>query len=67
MAELPRSVDGDIFEHRILPALTTIRETLSCSIPEALDVFNDRYQELRRDRPAEFTLDPDEYGRGFYS
>ncbi|SEL32750.1 hypothetical protein [Streptacidiphilus jiangxiensis] len=67
MVELPESVDRDILGHRILPALTTIRETLGCSIPEALDTFNERYKVLRRNRPAEFTVGPDEYGRGFFS
>ncbi|MBY8880760.1 hypothetical protein [Actinacidiphila acidipaludis] len=67
MAELPASVDRDILTRRIIPALVTIRETLGCSIPEALDVFQIRYDELRRDRPADFTVGPEEYGEGFYS
>lgn len=67
MSEPPASVDRDILEHRILFALKTIRETLTCSIPEATAVFAGRYEELRRDRPDEFTVTPENYGRGFYS
>lgn len=32
-----------------------------------LDVFAERYEELRRDRPDDFTVSPEEYGRCFYS
>lgn len=67
MTELPESVDRDILDHRILFALRTIRDTLGCSIPEAIDVFAARYEELRRDRPDDFAVGPEEYGRGFYS
>jgi len=67
MEQLPESVDREILEHRIIPALVTIRETLGCTLHQALDVFAERYEELRRDRPDDFTLSRDEYGRGFYS
>jgi hypothetical protein len=67
MAEPPESVDHDILNHRILFALREIRETLGCSIPEAIDVFAARYEKLREERPADFTVGPEEYGRGFYS
>ncbi|MGW3044898.1 hypothetical protein ACWC9T_33775 [Kitasatospora sp. NPDC001159] len=42
-------------------------ELLRRADPQALDVFADRYELLRRARPNEFTLSPEEYGRGFYS
>ncbi|MFC9672666.1 hypothetical protein [Streptomyces sp. NPDC056949] len=67
MTALPTSVDRDILEHRIMFAIRTIRETLSCTIHEAIDVFAARYEELRRACPNAFTVGPDEYGRGFYS
>ncbi|MER5402275.1 hypothetical protein [Streptomyces sp. NPDC002599] len=47
-------------------ALRTIRETLGCTVHEAIDVFAARYEELRRDRPDNFTVGPEEYGGGFY-
>ncbi|MGW4562318.1 hypothetical protein ACWEN3_07885 [Streptomyces sp. NPDC004561] len=67
MTALPASVDRDILDHRILFAVRTIRETLGCTIHEAIDVFAVRYEELRRDRPGDFVVGPEEYGRGFYS
>ncbi|WP_269857964.1 hypothetical protein [Streptomyces sp. RPT161] len=67
MTELPARVDRDILGHRILFALRTIRDTLDCSIPEAIDIFAARYEELRRDRTDDFAVGPEEYGQGFYS
>ncbi|MBW8706851.1 hypothetical protein MBT84_45205 [Streptomyces sp. MBT84] len=60
-------MDRDILDHRILFAIRVIRETLSCTIHEAIDVFVVRYEELRRDCPDDFTVGPEEYGQGFYS
>ncbi|MFJ7911426.1 hypothetical protein [Kitasatospora sp. NPDC096204] len=67
MEQLPESVDRDILEHRTFFALKAIREARNCTLHEALDVFVERYEELRRDRPDDFTLPREEYGRGFYS
>ncbi|MFG2949844.1 hypothetical protein [Streptomyces adustus] len=67
MSALPASVDRDILDHRIMFAIIAIREALGCTIHEAIDVFAARYEELRRDRPDDFAVAPDEYGRGFYS
>ncbi|NEA76192.1 hypothetical protein [Streptomyces sp. SID13588] len=67
MSRLPASVDHDILERRIISALVAIRDATGCSIHEAIDVFAVRYDELRRDRPDDFAVGPDEYGRGFYS
>jgi len=67
MNELPESVDRNIVEHRIVYALKTIREALDCTLHEALDVFSERYEELRRDRPDDFHLSREDYGRDFYS
>lgn len=64
---LPASVERDILDHRIMFAITAIREALGCTIYEAIDVFAARNEELRRDRPDDFTVAPEEYGRGFYS
>ncbi|MFJ9148492.1 hypothetical protein ACIRP7_10510 [Streptomyces sp. NPDC102270] len=65
MTALPASVDRDILDHRIIVAITAIRETRGCTIHEAIDVFAARYEELRRDRPDDFSVRPEEYGRGF--
>ncbi|REE57741.1 hypothetical protein BX257_0113 [Streptomyces sp. 3212.3] len=54
-------VDRHILDHRILFAIRVIRETLSCTIHEAIDVFVVRYEELRRDCPDDFTVGPEEY------
>ncbi|WP_217181748.1 hypothetical protein [Streptomyces sp. AC495_CC817] len=67
MTELPASIDRDILDHRIIFALKAIRETMGCTLHEAIDVFAVRYEELRRDCPDDFTVGPEEYGRGFYS
>ncbi|WP_369383233.1 hypothetical protein [Streptomyces sp. cg36] len=67
MEPLPAGVDRDILEERIIFALTTIRATQGCTLHQALDVFAQRYEELRRDRPDDFHLSRDEYGRGFHS
>jgi hypothetical protein len=32
-----------------------------------LDIFAERYEELRRERPDDFTVPREDYGRGFYS
>lgn len=48
---LPESVDHDIVEGRTIIAIKTIRDTLGCSIHEAVDIYAARYEELRRDRP----------------
>lgn len=67
MTVLPARVDRDILNHRIMPALLTIRETPGCSIHEAIDVVSARYEVLRRERPDEFAHPSEEFGRGFYS
>ncbi|MEW2471448.1 hypothetical protein AB0919_41730 [Streptomyces sp. NPDC046994] len=46
MTTLQASVDRDIVDHRIMFALKTIREVLSCTIHEAIDVFAVRYEEF---------------------
>ncbi|MFD8075175.1 hypothetical protein ACFV3E_21315 [Streptomyces sp. NPDC059718] len=67
MTALPASVDRDILDHRIMFAVRTIRETLGCSIHEAIDVVAVRHEELRRERPDDFSFGLEEFGRGFYS
>ncbi|WP_370075910.1 hypothetical protein [Streptacidiphilus sp. MAP12-16] len=47
MEELPESVDRDILEKRTISALRTIRESQGCSLHEALDLLQERFQELQ--------------------
>ncbi|MER5206648.1 hypothetical protein [Streptomyces sp. NPDC002825] len=67
MEHLPEAVDRDILEQRIISALMAIREASGCTLHEAIDIFAQRYEKLRRDRPDDFTLRREDYGQGFYS
>jgi hypothetical protein len=67
MENLPGSVDRDILDRRIIHAIKAIRDASGCTIHEALDVFIKRYEELRRDRPGDFQLSREEYGRNVYT
>ncbi|SEE47216.1 hypothetical protein SAMN05216489_06750 [Streptomyces sp. 3213] len=60
MEQLPENVDREILEQRIISALATVREALGCTLHQALDVFAERYEELRRDRPVRAR--PDAWG-----
>ncbi|MBK3565804.1 MULTISPECIES: hypothetical protein [unclassified Streptomyces] len=62
MEQLPESVDRDILRHRTVAAIATIRETLGCSIHQAVDVLAKRHEELRRDRPGDFEPSRDQHG-----
>ncbi|MDR3036098.1 MAG: hypothetical protein LBV78_23900 [Kitasatospora sp.] len=59
MEQLPESVDRDILERRNVFALKTIRETLGCTLHEAVDVLQQRYEKLCRDRPDDFLPRPE--------
>ncbi|MBO1417862.1 hypothetical protein [Streptomyces sp. FH025] len=67
MEDLPESVDRDILDHQIILAIKAIRNASGCTIHEAIDVFAQRYEELRRDRPGDFQLSRDEYGRNVHT
>ncbi|MEU9573853.1 hypothetical protein ACF09Y_39905 [Streptomyces massasporeus] len=58
MDGLPASVDRDILAHRSIAAIATIRETLGCTVHQAVDAYAQRYEELRRDRPHDFRHEP---------
>ncbi|HXR69598.1 hypothetical protein [Actinocrinis sp.] len=60
-------IHENIVAGRMLPALVGIRAELGCGIPAAIDEFSKRYERLRAERPRDFTLSREEYGRGFYS
>jgi hypothetical protein len=44
-----------------------LREEFGYSIPEALDAFNQRYEQLRETRPQEFTVSREDYGQHVYT
>jgi hypothetical protein len=67
MSEGTDAIDDDIVAERIIPALIAIRTELGCGIHAAIDEFQRRYDRLRLERPEDFTLPPEQYGRGFYS
>jgi hypothetical protein len=64
MEQLPESVDRDIVVHRITFAINTIREARAYTLHEALDVFAERYEELRRDRPDDFAVSREDCSPG---
>ncbi|MGO4459904.1 barstar family protein [Streptomyces sp. M-16] len=59
--------DDEILSGRIIQGIQLFRSHLGCSIHDAIDVFQARYEYLRRECPAGFTISPAEYGEGFYS
>ncbi|MEH0450268.1 hypothetical protein QA811_43835 [Streptomyces sp. B21-102] len=59
--------DNEILGGLITQGIKLFRSHLGCSIHEAIDIFQARYDYLRRERPADFTVSPVEYGQGFYS
>ncbi|MFE7121308.1 hypothetical protein ACFU99_38350 [Streptomyces sp. NPDC057654] len=64
MEQLPESVDRKILDRRNVQAIMEIVETTGCPLHQAIDVFSQRYEELRRDRPDDFKADPGEHSRG---
>jgi hypothetical protein len=67
MTDRLAAIDEHILHHRMLPALVALREEFGYSIPEAIDAFSKRYEQLRETRPQEFTVSREDYGRNFYS
>ena len=67
MAKTWDGIDDLIVEARIIQAIAEIRERFGASIPEALDLFDERYDILMQERPDDFTLPRGEYGRDVYT
>ena len=65
--DLSVAIDDDIVARRVVSAIVKIRELLGCGIPAALAEFQQRYDRLRMERADEFTVSPEEYGRGIYT
>lgn len=61
------AIDREILAGRKIQAIVLIREEFGSGIPEAVDILSQRYESLRRTRPAAFTTGPDTYWDGFHS
>lgn len=61
------AIDELILAERIIPAIKGIKAELGCSLHEAIDEFQRRYDRLRAQRPHDFAQPPGQYGRNFYS
>ncbi|GGV00257.1 hypothetical protein GCM10010502_63380 [Kitasatospora aureofaciens] len=42
-------------------------EASGCTLHEAIDIFGERYEQLRCDRPDDFQVSREEYGRNVYT
>ncbi|MER6173482.1 hypothetical protein [Streptosporangium sp. NPDC001681] len=67
MADDWTDIDERIIQARILPALKLIREQFGGDLREAIDLLNGRYLHLREVRSDDFTVGPEDYGRGVYT
>ncbi|MBU6531770.1 hypothetical protein RKD37_001220 [Streptomyces ambofaciens] len=67
MEKLPEIVDRHILDHHVVLALKAIMDASGCTLHEAIDIFGLRYEELRRDRPGDFQVSRQEYGRNVYT
>ncbi|MEV6773390.1 hypothetical protein AB0N05_32635 [Nocardia sp. NPDC051030] len=61
------SVDDLIVREKVVLALRAIMTEMGCSLHEAIDEFERRYNRLRAERPDDFTLPHGEYGRNVYT
>ncbi|MET8570372.1 hypothetical protein [Streptomyces sp. NPDC004783] len=59
--------DGEIIAGRILLGIKALRDHLGCSLHEALDAYTRRYEQLRRERPADFSSSHEDYWKNFYA
>jgi hypothetical protein len=67
MSAAPEALDRLILEGRILPAVRWIMTTHECRLPEATRHLYARYEQLRHDRPDDFTKSHAEYWKGVYT
>ena len=63
MDGLPASVDHDILAHRSIAAIATIRETLGCTVHQAVDAYTPVRWGWTCLGPDDFRPIPDEHGR----
>jgi hypothetical protein len=60
-------IDDLMVNARYLLALMEIRAVFAVGIAEAIDIFDERYPLLRQERPDDFTLASEGYGRDIYT
>lgn len=60
-------LDEHIFQRNILGGIKFIQERLTLTLHQALDVFSDQYQTLRKSKGDRFTTSEEEYWEGFNS
>lgn len=60
-------IDEGILQRRILATLKLIRQSSGVDLKGAIDIYHDRYKDLRTARPKEFSCRDDEYWKGVYS
>jgi hypothetical protein len=61
-------LDAHIVAQEIVQGIVLLRSTTAAvSLPEALELFGVRYEELRAARDADFACSAEEYWNGFYS
>ncbi|MET7835736.1 hypothetical protein [Micromonospora sediminicola] len=61
------TIDEHIVQQRIILAVRAIREAERCGIPQALDLYHERYAHLRRTRANDFTVPEERYWDGVYT
>ena len=61
------TLDELIFANRKLELLQILRERHSCTLAEAIQVFTERYNVLRKGEPDRFIVSHGDYWAGFYS
>jgi hypothetical protein len=59
------AINDDILRGHKIQAIQKIRNEFGGGIHDALDLLGPRYEQLRRDRPDDFSQDPDTYWDGF--
>ena len=60
------TINDAILSCNILEALKKIRELCGVGLNEAKDIHWERYQQLRKERPGDFTCSHDEYWAEVY-
>jgi hypothetical protein len=60
-------IDDLMVNAKYFLALMEIRAVFAVGLREAIDIFDERYPLLRQERPDEFTLPSEVYGRGVHT
>ena len=60
-------VDEFIVTNRKPQAFKAMRDASGCSLTDAIEILGTRHQELRENRPDDFTVRAEPYWDGFYS